>query len=105
MLDQTLSAFTNGGESAVSSEQAKPLIAGWLQALQGDPNVDAIKQSLTELYEQLQADQPDRDRIRDLLTGMAAQAADMAQGPFAEGTWTGKLERMAKLLAEFGHTL
>ncbi len=105
MLDQTLHAFSNGGDSTVSPAQAQPLIEGWLQALQGDPNVDAIKQSLTELNEQLQTAQPNRDRIRDLLSSMSAQAADMAQGPYAEGTWTGKLERMAKILAEFSQTL
>lgn len=105
MLDQTLNAFSNGGDSTVSPAQAQPLIEGWLQALQGDPNVDAIKQSLSELSGQLQAAQPDGERIRDLLLSLSTQAADIAQGPFAEGTWTGKLERVAKILAEFSQTL
>ncbi len=105
MLDRTLDAFAEGGNSVVAPQEALPLIEGWLQALQGDPNVDAIKQSLTELSEQLQSAQPDGHRISTLLTDMAAQAANIAQGPYAEGTWTGKLERMSKILDEFGHNL
>ena len=105
MLDQTLNAFLDGGNSAITPAQALPLVEGWLQALRGDPNVDDINQSLTALSDQLRATQPDADRIRDLLTGMAARAAEVAQGPFAEGTWTGKLERMAKLLTEFSQQL
>lgn len=101
MLDQTIDAFTNGNQVAA----ADTLIQGWLDALKGDPNVDAIKQALQDLHDQLHRPQPDAERIRDLLTGMAAQAADMAQGPNAEGTWTGKLERMAKLLDQFGRDL
>lgn len=101
MLDQTLDAFANGSQVV----SADTLIQGWLDALTGDPNVDAIKQALQELHDQLHGTQPDADRIRDLLTGMAAQAADMAQGPNAEGTWTGKLERLSKMLDQFSQTL
>lgn len=105
MLDQTLDAFAEGGQSTVSPTQASTLIEGWINALQGDPNVDEIKRSLRDLNDQLQAPQPDADRVRTLLTGMAAQATDVAQGPNAEGTWTGKLERLSKILDQFALTL
>lgn len=105
MLDQTLDAFAEGGHSTVSPAQGTALIEGWISALQGDPNVAEIKQSLRELNDQLQAAQPDADRIRTLLTDMATRAADIAQGPNAEGTWTGKLERLSRILDQFGRTL
>ncbi len=105
MLDQTLDAFTNGSPSAIAPAQASALIDGWLKALQGDPNVDTIKQALQSLHDQLQRAQPDADRIRELLLDMAGRAADIAQGPNAEGTWTGKLERLSKILDQFGREL
>lgn len=105
MLDQTLDMFKEGGRSAVSPAQGSSLIDGWIEALQGDPNVESIKQALTELNQILHAAQPDRDRIRDLMVGMAKQAEELAQGPNAEGTWTGKLERLAKILSDFGQHL
>lgn len=105
MLDQTLDAFSQGGQSSVSPTQGSTLIDGWINALQGDPNVDGVKQALQELKDQLQATEPDSGRIRSLLIDLAAQAADFAQGPNAEGTWTGKLERVSKILDEFSHQL
>ncbi|MBC8155869.1 MAG: hypothetical protein H7Z72_23515 [Bacteroidetes bacterium] len=105
MLDQTLDAFANGDLPTMPPAQAGALIDGWVSALQGDPNVEGIKQALRALNEQLQATQPDRNRIRDRLIDLAAQATDIAQGPYAEGTWTGKLERLAKILDHSGRSL
>lgn len=105
MLDQTLAAFAGGQLATISPTEANALITGWIDALEGDPNVEPIKQALQKLNDTLQNKHPNPEHIRPLLTSMAAQAADIAQGPYAEGNWTGKLESLAKMLGQFGRDL
>jgi hypothetical protein len=103
MLEDTLATFRSGDE--VSSAQGVMLIDGWLQALEGDSNLNQLEGQLNELRAALQVAQPDGPHIRQLMTGLADQTQAIAEGPNAEGTWTGGLESLSKILRHFGSTL
>lgn len=103
MLEDTLTTFQKGGE--VSAAQGVMLIDGWLQALQGDPDLDRLESQLIELRAELQSGQPDRGHIRQLLESLADQAQQAGQGPTAESAWTGGLESLATILRSFGSKL
>lgn len=99
MLEDTLTTFRSGNE--VSPAQGVMLIDGWLQALQGDPHLDRLENQFNELRAELQSAQPDGQRIRQLMESLADQAQQVAEGPNAEGTWTGGLESLSKILRNF----
>ena len=103
MLEDTLTTFQNGDE--VSAAQGVMLIDGWLQALQGDPNQNQLESQLTELRAELQSGQPNSEHIRNLLESLANQAQQAAEGLTAEGTWTGGLESLSKILRGFSSKL
>lgn len=106
MLEDTLTTFRNGSqEGGVSPAQGVMLIDGWLQALQSDPNVGQLQGFLNELRTELQMAQPNSQRIRLLLESLADQAQRTAEGPNAEGTWTGGLESLSKILRNFSSKL
>lgn len=105
MLEDTLTTFRDAHQTGVSPAQGVMLIDGWLQALQGDANLDQLEGQLNELRAELQVSQPNSQRIRELLENLADQAQQVAEGPNAEGTWTGGLESMAKILRNFGSKL
>lgn len=98
MLTDTLSAFRGTSQLAISPAQGITLIDGWLQALQGDPNLDQLKGLLNELRTALQAAQPDESYVRNLLGGLADKAQEIAEDTNSEGTWTGGLESLSKIL-------
>lgn len=101
MLQDTLATFREGSESTISTAQGVMLIDGWLQALQGDSNLDLLEAELTELREELQSGQPDETRVRTLMTSLADKTQAVAEGPNSEGTWTGGLESLSKILRNF----
>lgn len=101
MLEDTLTTFRNGNQAGVSPAQGVMLIDGWLQALQGDANLGSLPDQLNELRTELQAAQPNSQRIRLLMERLADQAQQTAEGPNAEGTWTGGLESLSKILRTF----
>ena len=105
MLEDTLTTFRDGNQSGVSPAQGVMLIDGWLQALQGDPNLDQLEGQLNELRSELQVAQPNSQNIRHLMESLADQAQQAAEGPNAEGTWTGGLESLSKILRNFGSKL
>lgn len=105
MLEDTLTTFRGGNESGVSPAQGVMLIDGWLQALQGDPNLDQLDAQLNELRAELQVSQPHSQRIRQLMESLANRTEQIAEGPNAEGTWTGGLESLSQLLRNFGGKL
>lgn len=102
MLNDTLSTFRNNNLDIISPAQGVVLIDGWLQALDGDPNLDQMKGQLNELRTALQAAQPDDHYVRDLLLSLADKAQQVAEDPNSEGTWTGGLESLSKILRGFG---
>lgn len=102
-LTNTLSTFRHNGHIvAISPEQGIKLLDSWLQALQGDPNIDQIKGQLSELRTALQATTPDDQYIRDLLLSLADKTQAVAEDANSEGTWTGGLESLSKILRGFG---
>ena len=105
MLEDTLTTFRDGNQSGVSPAQGVMLIDGWLQALQGDANLGQLEGQLNELRAELQVAQPNSQRIRQLMESLADQAQQVAEGPNAEGTWTGGLESLSKILRNFGNKL
>lgn len=105
MLEDTLTTFRGNSESGVTAAQGVMLIDGWLQALQGDANLSQLEILLNQLRVELQTDQPDSRAIRKLMDDLADQAQQAAEGPTAEGTWTGGLESLSKLLRNFSSTL
>ena len=105
MLEDTLTTFRDGTQSGVSTAQGVMLIDGWLQALQGDPNMGQLEGLFNELRVELQAAQPDGQHIRTVMESLADQAQQVAEGPTAEGTWTGGLESLSKILRNFSSKL
>lgn len=105
MLEDTLTTFRDGNQAGVSPAQGVMLIDGWLQALQGAPNLDQLQGQLNALRTELQAPQLDGDQIRQLMNGLADQAQQAAEAPNAEGTWTGGLESLSKILRSFADKL
>ena len=105
MLEDTLTTFGRGDYSDISSAQGVMLIDGWLQALAGDPNLVAVKSGLTELHEELNRPRINPDRLQNLLHSLADHTEEIATGQNAEGTWTGKLESVSKLLRKLGTDL
>jgi len=105
MLQDTLATFREGSESDISTAQGVMLIDGWLQALQGDPNLDLLDAELNELRTELQSGQPNEEHVRTLMTSLADKTQAVAEGPNSEGTWTGGLESLSKILRNFGAKL
>ena len=105
MLEDTLTTFRSGDESGVSKAQGVMLIDGWLQALQGDANLNRLESLLNELRVELQTAQPDSHHVGQLMNGLANQAQQVAEGLNAEGTWTGGLESLSKILRNIGSRL
>ncbi|WP_232325867.1 hypothetical protein [Spirosoma montaniterrae] len=105
MLEDTLSTFRDGNQGGVSPAQGVMLIDGWLQALQGDANMSQLENELNELRTELQAAQPNSQRIRLLMESLADRTQQIAEGPNSEGTWTGGLESLSKILRNFGSKL
>lgn len=103
MLNDTLKAFrdNNDSQSPVSATQGVMLLDGWLQALEGDSNIDQLKGTLNELRTALQASQPDEPYVRQLMGSLADQAQTIAEAPTSEGTWTGGLVSLSKILRRF----
>ncbi|GAB2518842.1 hypothetical protein [Spirosoma aerophilum] len=98
MLNDTLTAFRDNNQAPISATQGVMLLDGWLQALDGDSNIDQLKGSLNELRTALQASQPDESYVRQLMGSLADQAQEIAEGPTSEGTWTGGLESLSVIL-------
>ena len=103
ILNDTLSTFRNNNHATISPAQGITLIDGWLQALQGDPNLDQLIGQLTELRTALQTTQPDGQYIRELLVSLADKSQEVAEDSNSEGTWTGGLESLSKILRSFGN--
>lgn len=103
MLQDTLGLFRDGNLKAVSPGQGVMLIDGWLQALQGDTNLGSLETNLTDLRTELQAHQPNQERVSALLTILADETQRIAEGPNAEGTWTGGLESLSKFLRDLAN--
>ena len=102
MLGDTLSLFRGTDPADISAAQGIMLIDGWLQALDGDPNIDRVKDQLNELRTVLQSPQPDEQHLRTLLISLADTSQEVAEGPTSEGTWTGGLESLSKILRNLG---
>jgi hypothetical protein len=105
MLQDTLGTLRHENESTISPAQGVMLIDGWLQALQGEPNLNQLEVDLNELRVELQGAQPNDQRIRELMLSLADKTQSVAEGPYAEGTWTGGLESLSKILRSFGNNL
>ncbi|GAB3542474.1 hypothetical protein [Spirosoma fluminis] len=105
MLEDTLVLFRDSNQTVISPAQGVMLIDGWLQALQGDSNLGQLEANLNKLRTELQASQPNSQHIRQVMITLADQAQQAAEGPNAEGTWTGGLESLSKILRNFASTL
>ncbi|AUD07346.1 hypothetical protein CWM47_16830 [Spirosoma pollinicola] len=101
MLTDTLKAFRDNNLTPILATQGVILLDGWLQALAGDSNMEQIQGQLNELRTALQATQPDEPYIRDLLGSLADKAQDVAEDSNSEGTWTGGLVSLSKILRSF----
>ncbi len=105
MLEDTLETFQVDDYSSVTPAQGVMLIDGWLQALENDPNVEPVQTALNQLREQLNSPNPNRDEIKSLLSLLANKVQEIAQGPSAEGQWTGGLQSMGVILRDFSNQL
>jgi hypothetical protein len=81
------------------------LIDGWLQAMEGDPNIDHLKDDLNALRDELQATPPNAPQIKSLMGTLATKTQQVAEAPNSEGIWTGSLEVLSKALRSFSDSL
>lgn len=102
MLEDTLLLFQGGKATDLTAAQGVNLIDGWLMALQSDMNIGQVGEQLGQLRDELQSPQPDEATVKSLLRSLADETQAAAEGPNAEGTWTGKLESLSKILRHFG---
>lgn len=102
MLEDTLLLFQGGKATDLTAAQGVNLIDGWLMALQSDMNIGQVGEQLGQLRDELQNPQPDEAAVKSLLRSLADETQAAAEGPNAEGTWTGKLESLSKILRHFG---
>lgn len=102
MLEDTLLLFQGGKATDLTAAQGVNLIDGWLMALQSDTNIGQVGEQLSQLRDELQSPQPDEVTVKSLLRTLADETQAAAEGPNAEGTWTGKLESLSKILRHFG---
>jgi len=102
MLEDTLLLFQGGKATDMTAAQGVNLIDGWIMALQTDINVGQVEEQLNQLRDALQSPQPDEATVKGLLLILADETQAAAEGPNAEGTWTGKLESLSKILRHFG---
>ncbi len=102
MLEDTLLLFQGGNATDLTAAQGVNLIDGWLMALQSDLNIGQVGEQLSQLRDELQSPQPDEATVKSLLRSLADETQAAAEGPNAEGTWTGKLESLSKILRHFG---
>ncbi len=102
MLEDTLLLFQGGKATDLTAAQGVNLIDGWLMALQSDLNIGQVGEQLGQLRDELQSPQPDEATVKSLLRSLADETQAAAEGPNAEGTWTGKLESLSKILRHFG---
>ncbi len=102
MLEDTLLLFQGGNATDLTAAQGVNLIDGWLMALQSDLNIGQVGEQLSQLRDELQSPQPDEASVKSLLRSLADETQAAAEGPNAEGTWTGKLESLSKILRHFG---
>ena len=100
MLDNTLAIIRNDSQP-ITPDQGITLIDGWLQALQGDPNMEQLTGQLTELRTALQDTSPNTKYIRELMASLADKAQAIADDENSEGTWTGGLESLSKILRHY----
>lgn len=105
MLEDTLETFQTDDYASVTPSQGVMLIDGWLQALENDPNVESVQANLSQLREQLNSPTPDRAVVKNLLVRLANEVQDIAEGPSAEGQWTGSLQSMGVILRDFSNQL
>ncbi|MBD2702957.1 hypothetical protein IC229_20085 [Spirosoma sp. BT702] len=98
VLSDTLALFRNSDGYMLTPSQGVLLIDSWLQVLEGDPNIDEIKGQLDELRTAIQAEQPDTLYIGSLLNSLAEKSENIASDDNSEGTWTGGLVSLARIL-------
>jgi len=105
MLEDTLTTFRDVHQQGVTPAQGIMLIDGWLQAMEGDPNIDHLKDDLNALRGELQATPPNAPQIKSLMGTLATKTQQVAEAPNSEGTWTGSLELLSKALRSFSDSL
>ncbi len=98
----TISAL-QGGVLEMSVDQAVTNIDGWIAQMEGNPDLSGVRDGLTQLRTELQADEIDGQAVGDLLTDLGNQTAEAAAG--APGQSSQQLEQLGNLLMQAGGQL
>ncbi len=99
-LDQRLFERTNSLASENESNSPSPqdgieLINGWLRVVAGNTSTQIIEEELKALRDELLLDEPDTDRVRELLLNLADNTALVAQSRNTQEQTEGKLDGVA----------
>lgn len=102
-LDQRLfeqtAALTDENNSVLASTPDRlNLIDGWLKVIAGNDRTELIEGKLQELRDQLKLNDPDPDRIRELLFSLAEHTSQVAQGSNMQEQTASELENLAMTL-------
>lgn len=98
LFDQTDSLTDENNSVRASSSGRVNLIDGWLKVVEGNERTELIAGKLEELRDQLKLNQPDPDRVQELLLSLADSTSQVAQGSGMQEQTVNKLESLATTL-------
>jgi hypothetical protein len=96
-LDQRLFERTNSladedGSITASPQDGIELIDGWLSVISGNTSTQIIEEELKELRSELTLDEPDTDRVQQLLLNLADNITLLGQSRNVQEQVTNKLD-------------
>ena len=103
MLTDTLGAFAEGNQAALSPELGILLLEGWLNALPGDVGAERIMAEITTLRDHLKTGHFDNEKISHLLLSMASHTSTLSHEPSVDGNTASQLMQLAQALRHFSN--
>ncbi|WP_420147796.1 hypothetical protein [Spirosoma sp.] len=98
LFEQTASLIDENNAISRSSPNRVELIDGWLEVIEGNERTKQIEGKLKELRDQLKLNQPDPDRVQELLFSLAEYTSQVAQGSGMQEQTVNQLENLAMTL-------
>ncbi|MBD2751621.1 hypothetical protein [Spirosoma validum] len=98
LFEKTASLSDSTNSISASTPARIELIDGWLKVIEGNASAEIIEGKLKELRDELKLNQPDPDRVRELLFSLADHTSQIAQGSNTHEQLAGELENLATTL-------
>lgn len=98
LFEQTASLINENNTISESSSNRVDLIDGWLKVIDGSERTQLIEGKLKELRDELKLNQPNPDRVQELLFSLAEYTSQVAQGHGMQEQTVNQLENLAMTL-------